>query len=319
MVSGYRHQPVLLRESLAHLALQPGAIVVDATLGGGAHAAAILAETAPNGRLVGLDVDAEALEAAGQRLAPFGDRVQLIRASFRGLRRVLEQLEIAAVHGVLFDLGVSSRQIDAPERGFRFAEDSAEVSPLDMRMDAAAPTTAADLLGAASVDDLARWFRSYGEIPRAMRLARAIVETRERAPLRTARDLLRVIAAARVGGGRRHHPATLVFQALRIAVNDEIAALEEGIEAGIDCLFPGGRLVAIAYHSIEDRIAKNHLRDAQRGCVCPPKTPVCICGCVVRLRVVTRRPVRSGDDELRENPRARSARLRAAERVAEAA
>ncbi len=319
MVSGYRHQPVLLRETLAHLALQPDSVVIDATLGGGGHAAAILQQTAPHGRLVGLDVDAEALEAAGQRLAPFGNRVQLIRASFRGLRGVLARLEIEAVHGVLLDLGVSSHQLDTPQRGFRFAEDGADAAPLDMRMDAGSPTTAEDLLRVASAEELAHCFRRYGEVPRAARLARAIVEARERAPLRTARDLLRVIAAVRVGGGRRHHPATIVFQALRIAVNDELNALEEGLRAAIDCLIPGGRVVVIAYHSIEDRIVKNHLRDAARGCICPPKTPMCICGQTIRLRLITRRPVRPGEDEVRENPRARSARLRAAEGVAEAA
>jgi 16S rRNA (cytosine1402-N4)-methyltransferase len=188
-----------------------------------------------------------------------------------------------------------------------------------MRMDTSSETTAADLLAAASADDLARIFREYGDLPGARRLARAIVVARSRAPLRTTRDLLDVIANVRVGGGRRHHPATRVFQALRIAVNDELAALGEGLDAAIDALDAGGRVVVLAYHSAEDRIVKNRFRDAARSCTCPPEIPVCVCGGVVRLRVVTRRPVRPTSEEVRANPRARSARLRAAERVAEAA
>jgi 16S rRNA (cytosine1402-N4)-methyltransferase len=188
-----------------------------------------------------------------------------------------------------------------------------------MRMDATSETTAADLLAEASDEDLAGIFHEYGDLPGSRRLARAIVAARGRAPLRTTRDLLDVIASVRVGGGRRHHPATRVFQALRIAVNDELAALGEGLDAAIDALGAGGRVVVLAYHSAEDRIVKNRFRDAARSCTCPPEIPVCVCGGVVRLRVVTRRPVRPTSEEVRANPRARSARLRAAERVAEAA
>jgi 16S rRNA (cytosine1402-N4)-methyltransferase len=188
-----------------------------------------------------------------------------------------------------------------------------------MRMDPDAPTTAAELLRRASAEELATWFREYGDLPGARRLARAIAAARERAPLRTTRDLLDVIEAVGIGRGRRHHPATLAFQALRIAVNDEIRSLEEGLEAAIDSLRPGGRLAVIAYHSIEDRVVKNRFRDAERGCTCPPRTPVCVCGGRARLRIVTKRPISPDRDELRANPRARSARLRAAERLAEAA
>lgn len=304
---------------MEHLDPQPGGVFVDGTVGGAGHAAAILERSAPTGLLVVLDRDELALAAARTRLARFGDRVRAVHASFRSLGAVLAELEIDAVDGVLLDLGVSSPQLDDPARGFRFAEDQARETPLDMRMDRSEPRTAAQLLAELPVGELERCFREYGELPGARRLARAIAERRRHAPLRTAGDLLEVIAEAGVGRGRRHHPATLVFQALRIAVNDEVQALEEGIEAAIEALRSGGRLVVLAYHSLEDRIVKHRFRDAARGCTCPPRTPVCICGGKVRLRVRTRRPVRPGEDEIRANPRARSARLRAAERVAEAA
>jgi len=313
------HAPVLLAESLEWLALGPSSIVVDGTVGGGGHAEAILARTAPGGQLIGLDRDPEALDAASRRLAVFGPRVRLVRASFRHLREVLTNLGVTAVDSVLLDLGVSSYQLDTPERGFRFAADTAAQTPLDMRMDPGAPVAAADLLRTASAERIEDWLRRYADVRGARRLARALVEARERAPLRTAADLNRVIREARVGGGRHHHPATLVFQALRIATNDELDALAEGLDAALDVLRPGGRLVVIAYHSAEDRIVKNCLRDAARGCTCPPATPVCLCGGRIRARVLTRRPITAGDPELARNPRARSAKLRAAERVAEAA
>jgi 16S rRNA (cytosine1402-N4)-methyltransferase len=313
------HHPALLDESLFYLDAGPDAVIVDGTVGGGGHAAAILERTAPHGLLIALDRDEQALAATARRLEPCADRVRTVHASFRRLPEVLAELGISQVDGVLLDLGVSSPQLDEPGRGFRFSEETAKDTPLDMRMDPQGETSAAQLLTTLSVGELEHCFRDYGELPGARRLARAIVERRRQAPLRTAADLLEVIAGARVGGGRRHHPATLVFQALRIAVNDEIHALEEGLEAAIEALRPGGRLVVIAYHSLEDRIVKNRFRDAQRGCTCPPRTPVCICGGRVRLRVLTRRPIRPSDAEVRENPRARSARLRAAERVAEAA
>jgi 16S rRNA (cytosine1402-N4)-methyltransferase len=288
--------------------------VVDGTVGGGGHAEVILRTISPSGRFVGLDVDEEALAAATARLSPDGERVRLVQASFRELRRVLEEVGLPTVDAVLLDLGVSSRQLDAPERGFRFAEGSADVTALDMRMDRRSPITAARLLEDATRAQLETWFRDYGELPGARRLAEAVVAARRRAPLRTVRDLLGVVESARVGGGRRHHPATLVFQALRIAVNDELAALVEGLDAAVDALAPGGRLVVISYHSLEDRIVKQRLRAEAQGCICPPRQPVCTCGRRPRLRVLTRRAVRAGDDEVQANPRARSARLRAAER-----
>ena len=319
VAKAYAHRPVLLAESIDLLALRPGGVVVDGTLGGGGHAAAILERTAPDGRLIGLDMDDEALEAARLRLLPFADRATLVRASFRELAAVLGELRCPLVDGVLLDLGVSSHQLDAPERGFRFAEATAAATPLDMRMDRRSPLTAAELLRTRSADELSVIFREGAELPGAGRLARRLVEARTRAPLATTRDLLHAIEAAHVGGGRRHHPATLVFQALRIAVNDELEALREGLDAAIRALRPGGRLVVIAYHSLEDRRVKQRLRAGERPCICPPRAPVCTCGRVAELRVLTRRPLRPGADELAGNPRARSARLRAAERIAEAA
>lgn len=291
-------------------------IFVDGTLGFGGHAEALLREVGPGDRLVGLDRDEEALSASGERLAPFGDRVELVQASFRQLRDVLRARGIDAVDGILLDLGVSSVQIDQAGRGFRFAEESAEQTPLDMRMDPSRGASAADLLAEASEETLIEWFRTYGELSGAHRLARQIVDSRREAPLRTAADLLRVTRAARIGRGRKHNPATLVFQALRIAVNDEIGALEEGLAASIEMLRPGGRLCVIAYHSLEDRLVKHTFRQEERGCICPPKDPVCRCGRLPTLVRVTKRPVRPEADEISSNPRSRSARLRAAERLA---
>jgi 16S rRNA (cytosine1402-N4)-methyltransferase len=314
----FAHRPVLLSESLEFLDPQPDAVIVDGTVGGGGHAAAILERTGPGGLLIALDRDPDALAAAAGRLAGFGERVRLVRASFRTLRQVLDDEGIDRVDGVLLDLGVSSPQLDRAERGFAFASDDAGTTPLDMRMDPEAETSAEELLASLSAEELERCFRSYGELPGSRKLARRIVAARQERPLRTAADLLRVIDEAGIGRGRRHHPGTLVFQALRIAVNDELAALEEGLEAAIDALRPGRRLAVLAYHSLEDRIVKHGLRAAAKGCVCPPDIPVCVCGRLPRVRLLTRRPVRPGEDELRENPRARSARLRAAERLPEA-
>ena len=314
----YQHRPVLLAETLALLEPKPGDLVVDGTVGGGGHAAALLERIGPTGRLVGLDVDDEALLEAGRRLGGPGDaRVTLVRASFRELQRVLSDLGIARIDRLLLDLGVSSRHLDVPERGFRFSEDSAEMTLLDMRMDRRKGVTAADLLRTASAPELERIFREYGELPGAARLARLLVARRRAAPIRSAAELLAVVREARVGRGRRHHPATLVFQALRIAVNDELAALREGLSAGVEALREGGRLAVIAYHSLEDRAVKQRFREEERGCVCPPQLPVCVCGRRPRLRVLTRRAVQASAEEVRSNPRARSARLRAATRAGE--
>jgi 16S rRNA (cytosine1402-N4)-methyltransferase len=311
-MTSFEHRPVLLNESLHHLNLNPGATVVDGTLGGGGHAGAILEQTSPDGILIGLDLDPDARSAARTALASYGDRLRTVSSSFRYIDKVLEELEIEHVDGVLLDLGVSSHQLDSTGRGFRFSDHEA---PLDMRMDPDSGETAEELLRTATAKQLQTWFQNYGELPGSKRLAQAIVETRKDAPIKTSADLLRVIKDARIGGGRKHNPATLVFQALRIAVNDELGALREGLEAATRVLRPGGRLVVIAYHSLEDRIVKHTLRAAAKGCTCPPATPICICGGSITLRVITRRPIQPEASEIENNPRARSGKLRAAERV----
>ncbi|HVH05657.1 MAG TPA: 16S rRNA (cytosine(1402)-N(4))-methyltransferase RsmH [Myxococcota bacterium] len=321
MSNTYPHEPVLLEECLALLGpgAERGALVVDGTVGTGGHAEAILVRNGPDGRLIGLDRDADALRIARERLAPFGDRARLVNASFRELERVLAECGEPRVHAVLLDLGVSSLQLDVAARGFRFAEEDAAETPLDMRMDTSGGETAADLLRDTDEATLARWFAVYGELPGAHRLARAIVAERRVRPLQTAADLVRVVKGARVGGGRRHHPATLVFQALRIAVNDELGALDLVLDQASRALHPSGRLLVIAYHSLEDRAVKQRFAALERGCVCPPRLPVCVCGRKPLLRRITRRPVRPEERETRANPRARSARLRVAERLAEVA
>lgn len=314
-----RHQPVLLRECLELLDPAPATTVVDGTVGEGGHAEAILARTAPDGRLIGLDRDEDALRSARAHLSAFGSRVTLLHASFGDLADCLAELGEGPVDGILLDLGMSSLQLDAEDRGFRFRETDGGDAPLDMRMDRSAGPTARDLLADSSEETLAGWFRELGELPGAHRLARSIVRARREAPIRTATDLLEVVRAAGVGRGRRHHPATLVFQALRMATNDEAQALARVLADLPSLLAPGGRVAVISYHSLEDRAVKNAFRDLERGCVCPPSFPVCRCGRVPTLRRITKRPVRPDDDEVRANPRARSARLRAAERIAEAA
>jgi 16S rRNA (cytosine1402-N4)-methyltransferase len=312
------HEPVLLTETLGQLNLSPGSTVVDGTLGGGGHAEAILERTSPDGLLIGLDLDADAIREAATRLASFGDRVHLVQASFRRMDDVAADLRTTrgdiAIDGVILDLGVSSHQLDEPSRGFRFG--AGEEAPLDMRMDSeGGRETAAHLLATLSTEELERIFSRYGQLPGSRRLARAIVERRTRDPLETASDLLSLIREAGIGRGRKHNPATLVFQALRIAVNDELGALEEGLAAAMRIVRPGGRIAVIAYHSLEDRLVKHSFRDAARGCVCPPDFPACRCGRKPTLEVLTRRPISPGEAETQRNPRARSARLRAARRL----
>lgn len=317
MVTTAYHEPVLLAETLGFLDLQPGSVILDGTLGGGGHAHAILERTGPDGVLIGLDLDAEAIREAGARLdeAGYGERVRLIQSSFRRLDDVAADLAPLEIDGIVLDLGVSSHQLDEPGRGFRFGDAPAE-SPLDMRMDGNGERPPASaLLARLDSDALEKIFSEYGQLPGSRRLAKAIVARREAEPLETASDLVSLIGELGIGRGRRHNPATLVFQALRIAVNDELAALEEGLQAAIRVLRPGGRLAVIAYHSLEDRLVKQTFRSEAKGCDCPPSFPVCRCGRTPTVDVLTRKPVLPSEDEIERNPRARSARLRAAMRL----
>jgi 16S rRNA (cytosine1402-N4)-methyltransferase len=311
---GAAHVPVLVDEVLTYLAPRPGALVVDATVGDGGHADAILRRIAPAGRLVGLDRDAEAIARAEEHLRPFGQNVTLVQANFSDLDETLNALGIGAVDGVLLDVGVSTRQLTEAERGFSFER----VGPLDMRMDRgdAAGRTAADLANTLPERDLANLIYRFGEERASRRIARQIVARR---PLRTTRDLARAVEAA-VGAGRgRLHPATRTFQALRIATNREIESLERALPQAIRRLRPGGRLCVIAFHSIEDRAVKTALARFARGCTCPADLPECRCGGERLVRILTKKPVTPSAAEVARNPRARSARLRAAERLIDVA
>ncbi len=307
------HTPVLLREAVAALGCRPGGLWVDGTLGAGGHAEAILRATAPDGRLIGCDRDAEALEIARARLAPFAERALLRHADFRRLPAILDECGAELVDGLLLDLGVSSLQLGDARRGFSFREDG----PLDMRMDRSVTTTAADLVNGLPQAEIASILARYGEEPRAGRIAAAIVRERRRAPIATTRRLAEIVAAAAPGarGRGRIHPATRTFQALRIAVNDELAGLDRLLEEAARRLRPGGRIAVIAFHSLEDRVVKRAFRDLAQRCVCPRDLPVCACGRPGLVRPVTRRAVRPGPEEVGRNPRSRSARLRVAERL----
>jgi len=287
-----RHEPVMLREVLELFRIEPGCTYVDATVGLGGHSAAMLAEGA---RLVGVDRDPEALAHAAARLEGYAERLVLIHGSFTDLPDLLASIGIGPVHGVLMDLGVSSLQLEKPERGFSFRQDG----PLDMRMDPNGPVTAAELVNGLPEPDLARILHAYGGEPRARSIARAIVRARDRAPISSTSELAAVITRVASRGGRRSiHPATRSFQALRIAVNDELDTLEQGIAGALEVLAPGGRLVVIAFHSLEDRIVKRaFLHEASEG----------------RLEILTRKPLRPAREEVVVNPRARSAKLRAAQ------
>jgi 16S rRNA (cytosine1402-N4)-methyltransferase len=305
------HIPVLLREAVAALGCRPGGFWVDGTLGAGGHAEAILRATAPDGRLVGCDRDAEALEIARARLAPFAERALLRHSDFRRLPALLEEIGAGLVDGWLLDLGVSSLQLGEARRGFSIREDG----PLDMRMDRSETTTAADLVNGLPQAEIASILARYGEEPAAGRIAAAIARERRRAPIATTGRLAAIVAAAVPGGRGRIHPATRTFQGLRIAVNDELTGLDRLLEEAARRLRPGGRIAAIAFHSLEDRVVKRAFRDMSQRCVCPRDLPVCACGRPGLVRPVTRRAVRPGPDEVRRNPRSRSARLRVAERL----
>lgn len=305
---GSNHIPVLFQQVIEGLKVQAGGRYVDATVGGGGHAGGILRESSPDGRLLGLDRDPAAIEIAHTHLARFGERVKLVHCPYNRLAEIMQTHHHAPANGILFDLGLSSLQLADAMRGFAFMTDG----PLDMRFD---PTknrlTAATLVNELSLEELASILYRYGEIEQARRIAKAIVDAR---PLQTTKELASTVEQV-VRRRGRIHPATRVFQALRIAVNDELVMLEETLPQAADLLAPSGRLAVISFHSLEDRLVKRFLRRESRDCVCPPELPVCRCDHRATLRLVTRKPIRPTMDEVAANPRARSARLRVAERI----
>jgi 16S rRNA (cytosine1402-N4)-methyltransferase len=316
MEDGSLHRPVLYHQIIHALRPSPAGLYVDCTLGAAGHAWGILEASAPDGKLLGLELDAQALEIARARLAPFGERVILRQASYATLQEQLRAVGWERVHGILLDLGVSSMQLDTPQRGFSFQHDA----PLDMRFDTRAPLRAADLVNELSEQELAQLLFRYGEEKRARQIARAIVQAR---PVHTTAELAAIVAD--VSGAPRKktgpkpsiHPATRTFQALRIAVNRELEAVESVLPQAVAALAPGGRLAVISFHSLEDRIVKQFFRRESQDCLCPPRQPVCTCGHKATLIELTRRPITPDAEEVAQNPRSRSARLRVAERVSD--
>ena len=306
------HQSVLLRPAVEALAIRPDGIYLDGTLGGAGHSFEIAARLT-TGRLIGLDRDEVALAAARQRLQPYIDRVTLVHSNFAQLAQVLDRLEIPAVDGMLFDLGVSSPQLDDAERGFSYMHDA----PLDMRMDRSGGLTAYEVVNTWPEAELKRILYTYGEERYAPRIAAAIEKRRAEKPIETTLELAEIIRGAMPPQALREkqHPAKRSFQAIRIAVNDELTAVEQMLTAAVDRLNPGGRLAVITFHSLEDRIVKSAFQTAAQGCTCPKEFPVCVCGKTPKVRILTRHPIVADEAELAENPRARSAKLRVAERI----
>ena len=306
------HKSVLLDECIENLAIRPDGIYVDGTLGGAGHSVQI-ARRLTTGRLIGVDRDQVALEAAGARLAPYGDRVTLVHSNFQNLAGILDSLNISQVHGILLDLGVSSPQLDDGSRGFSYMANA----PLDMRMDRTAGLTAYEVVNTWPREELRRILYDYGEERYAPQIASAIERRRGERPIETTLELVDIIRSAMPPQALREkqHPAKRTFQAIRIAVNDELAAVEQVMRDAVPRLAPGGRLCVITFHSLEDRIVKSTMQAAGKGCTCPPEFPVCVCGKKPQVRVISRKPIVSGDAELEENPRARSAKLRVCEKL----
>ena len=308
----YTHKPVLLRECLDGLNIRPGGIYVDGTLGRAGHSLEI-AKRLSAGRLIAVDRDQAALDAAPARLEGCLDRVTLVRGNFGDLADILASLGVAGVDGMLFDLGVSSPQLDDGSRGFSYLQDA----PLDMRMDQSAPLTARDVVNGWSQEELRRILWQYGEERYSGPIAAAMVRAREREPIETTGQLAELIRSAMPAKARREkqHPAKRSFQAIRIAVNDELGEVERLLGSALDVLNPGGRVAIISFHSLEDRLVKTAFGAWAKGCTCPPDFPVCVCGRTPRARLVGRRPITPGEEELNENARARSAKLRIAEKL----
>lgn len=308
---GFVHKSVLLYETVGSLNIKPGGCYVDGTLGGGGHAYEVCKRLG-SGRLIGIDQDADAIRAAGERLKPFSDKVTIVRSNYENIETVLADLEIPGVDGIYLDLGVSSYQLDTADRGFTYREDA----PLDMRMDQRKDMTAADIVNTYSEMELYRIIRDYGEDNFAKNIAKHIVRAREEHPITTTGELAEIIKAAiparvRATGG---HPAKRTFQAIRIELNHELEVLESSIDRMIQLLNPGGRLSIITFHSLEDRIVKNRFRTNESPCICPSDFPVCVCGRVSKGKAVTRKPILPSKEELEENSRSKSAKLRVFER-----
>jgi len=309
----FQHLSVLAAEVLEQLAPRPGGVYLDGTLGGGGHSELILEKIGPEGLLVGIDRDQAALKAASKRLSRFGNCFKAIQGSFGNLKELLATQYITALDGLLLDLGVSSHQLDTVARGFSFRVNG----PLDMRMDNNDGDTAADLLSELSTEELEKIIKEFGEERWAKKIAARIVQVRQDTPITTTLQLADLVAGSipRRFHEDRIHPATRTFQALRIAVNQELEQVREGVSAGIAALKPGGRIAVISFHSLEDRIVKHLFREAATGCTCPPRMPYCVCNRKPDLKVLTGRPITAGAVELADNPRARSAKLRAAEKL----
>lgn len=308
----YTHRPVLLDECIEGLNIKPDGIYVDGTLGRAGHSVEI-AKRLTTGRLYCIDRDEAAIEAAGEKLAPWGDRVKLLHGNFADLADLLGGVDAPPINGMLFDLGVSSPQLDDPQRGFSYMHDA----PLDMRMDQIQTLTARTVVNQWPQEELRRILSRYGEERYAPAIAGAIVRARGQKPIETTLELVEVIRSAMPAAALREkqHPAKRSFQAIRIAVNDELTAVERVVEQAIDCLAPGGRLCIITFHSLEDRLVKTGFAEGAKGCICPPDFPVCVCGRKPRIKLVTRKPILPSEAELSENPRSRSAKLRIAEKL----
>lgn len=309
----FQHKSVLLQECIDALNIRPDGIYLDGTLGGAGHSSQIACRLTEGGRLIGVDRDRTALAAAKERLAPYADRVTLVHSNFAEIDAILDSLGIPAVNGMLFDLGVSSPQLDDASRGFSYMADA----PLDMRMDKDDALTAGEVVNTWPQGELRRILYDYGEERYAPQIAAAICRAREKAPVETTLELVDIIRSAMPAQALREkqHPAKRSFQAIRIAVNDELGAVSRMMQAAVGRLNPGGRLAVITFHSLEDRIVKSEMQQAARGCTCPPEFPVCVCGKKPLVKLVTRKPIVSGPAELEENPRARSAKLRVAEKL----
>ena len=312
MMDNAKHVSVLLDECIENLAIKPDGIYVDGTLGLGGHSYEI-ASRLSTGRLIGIDRDETAIARAGERLAPFADRITLVHGNFSDTASILDNLGIDAVDGMLFDLGVSSPQLDEAKRGFSYMNDA----PLDMRMDRSEGLTAYDIVNDYSADRLNRIFWDYGEERYARRISAAIIAAREEKPVETTFELVDIIKGALPAAALREkqHPAKRCFQAIRIAVNDELGAISTLMDTAPDKLKIGGRLCVISFHSLEDRIVKSGIAARENGCTCPREAPICTCGFIKTLKSVCRKPILPGADEIERNPRARSAKLRVAERV----